>query len=136
MIMKGYLTSKQIYQRQDFEIKFSLAFNSHDIIALSKILICNHHGADISVIWFVERSAIKLLILIRKNKLGGPEKFHCYTTLVSLFEIRLRSLFFWRRKKKTMQWSYENTLRTFITDLFKWDAFRLYRDWNKLMINQ
>ena len=30
----------------------------------SYILTDNHHGAEISVIWLVERSAIKLLILI------------------------------------------------------------------------
>ena len=28
-------------------------------------LSCNHQGAEISVIWLVEQSAIKLLILIR-----------------------------------------------------------------------
>ena len=28
-------------------------------------IITNQHGADISVIWLVEQSAIKLLILIR-----------------------------------------------------------------------
>ena len=32
----------------------------------------NHHGAEISVIWLVEQSAIKLLILIRYQ---GKTKF-------------------------------------------------------------
>ena len=58
----------------------------------------NHHGAESSAILLVERSAVKLLILIkiliRKNKLCGPEKSQCFTTLVALFQIRFRSLFF------------------------------------------
>ena len=33
-------------------------------------------------------------MLLRKNKIWGPEKFQCYTTVVALFEIRFRSLFF------------------------------------------
>ena len=56
--------------------------------------------------------------------IGSTFRDSCY---VDIFE---------RRKKKTMQWSYDNNLRSFITDLFKRDAFRLYRDGNKLMINQ
>ena len=39
-------------------------------------------------------------------------------------------------KKEDNTVKLDNTLRSFITDLFKWDAFRLQRDWNKLMINQ
>ena len=32
-------------------------------------------------------------MLLGKNKIWGPEKFQCYTTLVAPFEIRFRSLF-------------------------------------------
>ena len=63
----------------------------------------NHHGAEISVIWLVEWNAIKLLILITllgKNKLWGPEKFQCYTTLVAFLEIHFRSLFFDTEKRR------------------------------------
>ena len=31
----------------------------------NSIILCYHHGAEISVIWLVKRIAIKLLILIR-----------------------------------------------------------------------
>ena len=40
-LLKGYSTRKQVYQRQDFKIRFSLAFNSRDIISVSKIFICS-----------------------------------------------------------------------------------------------
>ena len=33
-------------------------------------------------------------MLLGKNKLRGPEKFQCYTTLVAPFKIRFTSLFF------------------------------------------
>ena len=63
---------------------------------ISKILTSNHHGAEISVIWLVERSAIKLLILIcyygKTNE--AQRNFNANTTFVALFEIRFRSLFF------------------------------------------
>ena len=39
-------------------------------------------------------------MLLGKNKLWGPEKFKCYTTLVALFEIRFRSLFFDVEKRR------------------------------------
>ena len=39
-------------------------------------------------------------MLLGKNKLWGPEKFQCYTTLVALFEIRFRSLFFDVEKRR------------------------------------
>ena len=92
----------------------------------------NHHCAKISVMWLVERSAIKLLVLMRYEI---QRIVNANTTLVALFEIHFRSLFLDIEKKKTMQWSYGNTVRSFITDLFKRDVFRLYHDWNKLMIN-
>ena len=38
--------------------------------------------------------------VLGKNKLGGPEKFQFYTTLVALFEIRFRSLFFDVEKRR------------------------------------
>ena len=55
-----------------------------------------NHGAEISVIWLVERNAIKLLLLIPSygKKLWGPDKFQCHLTLVALFKI-FRSLFFY-----------------------------------------
>ena len=56
----------------------------------------NRHGAEISVIWLVERSAMKLLILIPyhgKTNFEVQKKFNANTTLVALFEIRFRSLF-------------------------------------------
>ena len=40
-ISKGYCAKKEVYQRQDFKIKFSLDFSSHDTISVSKIFICN-----------------------------------------------------------------------------------------------
>ena len=42
-----------------------------------ELLPVNHHSAKIQVIWSIEQSAIKLLILTLggKNKLCGPEKF-------------------------------------------------------------
>ena len=44
-----------------------------------------------------------------------------------------RSLFFDVEKRRQCS---EVVAIPFITDLFKIDAFSLYRDWNKLMINQ
>ena len=89
----------------------------------------------------MKRSAIKLLILhVTKGKINFEvqRNFSVNTTLVALFEIRFRSLFFDVENaiQKTIQRSNGNTLRSLVTDLFKRDAFRLYRDWNKLMINQ
>ena len=62
--------------------------------------------------------------------------FSANTALVALFEIHFKSLFFDVEKRR--QWSEVTaiTLRFFVTDLFKIDAFRLYYDWNKLIINQ
>ena len=95
--------------------------------------------SEISVIWLIKRSAIKLLILLRyygKTNFEVQRNFNAKTTLIALFEIRFSSLLFDVEKRKAVQWYYRNTLRSFITDLFKRDAFKLYRDWNKLMINQ
>ena len=39
-------------------------------------------------------------MLLGKSKLWGAEKFQCYTTLVALFEIRFRSLFFDVEKRR------------------------------------
>ena len=39
-------------------------------------------------------------MLLGKKKLWGPEKFQRYTTLVALFEIRCRSLFFDVEKRR------------------------------------
>ena len=39
-------------------------------------------------------------MLLGKNKLWGPEKFQCYTTLEALFEIRFRSLLFDVEKRR------------------------------------
>ena len=56
--------------------------------------------------------------------------FDVNITLVAFFEIRFRSFFFDVEKRT----QYSEVTAT--TDLFKRDAFRLYRDWNKLIINQ
>ena len=50
--------------------------------------LCNHHGADISVIGLVERSAIKLLILIRykgKTNFEVQRNFNIGSTFQDLF---------------------------------------------------
>ena len=49
--------------------------------------LVNHHSAEISVIWLVERGVIKLLIIhvTRGNKLWGPEKFQCSHYIGSTF---------------------------------------------------
>ena len=39
-------------------------------------------------------------MLLGKNKLWGPEKFQCYTTLVALSEILFRFLFFDVEKRR------------------------------------
>ena len=39
-------------------------------------------------------------MLLGKNKLWGPEKSQCYTTLVALSKIRFRSLFFDVEKRR------------------------------------
>ena len=56
--------------------------------------------------------------------------------MVALFKISFRSLFFWRQKNKTHQWSYLNSLRSFVTALLKRNIWRALRECNKLMINQ
>ena len=59
--------------------------------------ILNHHGAEISVIWLAERSAITLLILVcyqGKTNFEVQRNFNANATLVALFTIRFRSLFF------------------------------------------
>ena len=73
--------------------------------------------------------------LLGKNKLWDPEKFQCYTTLVALFKVPFTSLFLDVKKRRQCS-EVRSILRSFITDLFKREAFRLYRDWKKLMINQ
>ena len=62
--------------------------------------ISNHHGAEISVI---KRSAIKLLILIRyhgRTNFEVQRNFNGNTTLVALFEICFRPLFFDVEKRR------------------------------------
>ena len=82
-------------------------------------------------------SIVNFNTLLRKKKIWGLEKFQFYTTLVALFEIRFRFLFFdIEKRRQCIGSNYSNTLRSFIIDLFKRDAFRLYRDWNNLIINQ
>ena len=81
-----------------FVIRFVEAFKS---------CICNHHGAEISAIWLVERSAIKLLILIRyygKATFEGQRNFNANTTLTAFFEICFRSLFFDVEKRRQITW--------------------------------
>ena len=63
----------------------------------------NHHGVEISVIWLVQTGAIKLLILIRyygKTNFEVQRRFNTNTTLVALFKIRFRSLFFDVEKRR------------------------------------
>ena len=58
----------------------------------------NHDGAEISLIWFVERSAIKLLILCvarEKKTLRSKE-----ILMIALFGIRFQSLFFGVKKRR------------------------------------
>ena len=67
------------------------------------ITSANHHGAEISVIWLVERSAIKLLILmcyLGKTNFEVQRNFNANTTLVRLSEIHFRSLFFDVKKRR------------------------------------
>ena len=76
---------------------FILGVNFYSILMTFHNLFLNHHGAEISVIWLVERSAIKLLILIRyygKTNFEVQRNFKDNTAVVALFEIRFRSLFF------------------------------------------
>ena len=110
------------------------------------IFSINHDGAEISVIWFIERSAIKLLILCvsREKQIWGSEKLHCqhFIDTAALFYIGFSYLFFdvkKGRQKKRFFWrqdSYDNSLRSFVAALFMRDAFRPYQNWNKLVINQ
>ena len=96
---------------------------------LFKVYFNHYHGAEFSVIWLVKWSAIKLLILIRykgKTNFEVQRNFNANITLVALFKISFRSLFLDIEKKKTMQWSCSNTLRSFIAYFLKRDAFRLY----------
>ena len=63
----------------------------------------SHHGVEISVIRLVKRSAIKLLVLIRyygKTDFEVQRGFNANTTLVALFEIHFRSLFFDVEKRR------------------------------------
>ena len=63
----------------------------------------NHHNTEISVVWLVERSAIKLLILkgyYGKTNVEVQRNFNASTILVALFEIYFRSLFFDVEKRR------------------------------------
>ena len=69
----------------------------------------NYHGAEISVILLVERRGIKLLIF----KVIREKNNNANTTLLVLFEIRFRSLFF-DVEKRRIQRNYSNSLRSFV----------------------
>ena len=59
--------------------------------------MCNHQGAEISVVGLVERSVIKVLILIRyQGKANFEVQINCNasTTLLDFFEICFKSVFF------------------------------------------
>ena len=57
--------------------------------------------------------------------------FNVNSTLVALFEIHCRSLFFdVEKRRQYSEVTPIHTLRSLVTDLFKRDAFRLYRDWS------
>ena len=63
----------------------------------------NHHGSEISVIWLVEWTAIKLSILIcyyGKTNFEVQINFNAKTTLTALFEIHFRFLFFDVEKRR------------------------------------
>ena len=65
--------------------------------------MCNHQGAEISVIGLVERSVIKVLILIRyQGKTNFEVQINCNasTTLLAFFEICSRSVFFYIKKRR------------------------------------
>ena len=94
---------------------------------LTSIKICvqflnfsvNHDDAEISVIWLVKGSTIKLLVLISyyvKTNFEVHRNFSANTLFVALFETCFRSLFFDLKKRRQCS---EVTARSFITDLFK-----------------
>ena len=58
-------------------INTSLIFDTNVANGKNEYYYSNHQ--EISMIWLVERSAIKLLVLIRylRKKLWGREKFQC-----------------------------------------------------------
>ena len=129
----------KVFQKHLPQYKKSLFWeNLRFIFCAELVSSCNHHDTDISVIWLVEWSATKLLILIRyvgKHILRSRE-ISMLHYIGSTFRDSFKVFVFWRWKKKMMQCSYANTLRFLIRNLFRRDAFRLYCDWNKLMINK
>ena len=124
-----------------FEISLSLTSfgnSSGNPYLTFNIFINNHHGAETSVIWIVERSVIQLLISIRyygKTNFEVQINFSANTTLVALFEIRFRSLFL-DLEKKDNEIKLQQYLEIFHNRFVQERCFRQYRDWNKLMINQ
>ena len=96
------------------------------------ILGPNHHGLEISVIWLVKRSAMKLFILcVTRDKQAFRSK---EISNLTLFEIRFRPLFFLtlkKKKKKDNTLKLRQYLRSFLAAFFKGNVFRTYREWNK-----
>ena len=89
---------------------------------------CNHHSAEISVIWLVEQDCyliVNFACYEGETNFVVQKNFSANTYIDSIF---------WCCKKKTMQWSYDNRLRSAVATLLKRDAFRPYWKWSKLMI--
>ena len=65
----------------------------------------NHHRAEISVIWLVKQSAIKLLILYitREKQALRFRNLIVNTAFVTLFKIRFRSLLTSKREDNTLK---------------------------------
>ena len=103
-----------------------------------KISYCNHNGAEISVIWLVERRAIKLLILYvtrEKQTLRSRE----ISRLILHWQHFWRSvlgLCFLASKKEDNTVKLIQYIEIFCGSFLQRDAFRPYWEWNKLMINQ
>ena len=96
------------------------------------------HAVEISVMLLVERSEIQLLMFHSTRKKTNFEvqtKSNVNSTLVARFEIRF-CLCFLTSKKEDNTVQLRQSLEIFHSSLVEENAFRLHREWNKLMIKQ